>query len=156
MSADLISHVVAGHHMRLFLAGDRKAAVSSIVSSCFGWTDTGRWGQVTAKGIGLHAGVGGELIEFVTWAEVTAAIQRGARPELVEAFRAADALWQAHLRAPDRPFRPDMTDTERAAAEAHSAAYGRATRALRDATAAIIAAGYADAPVQGDLFEVGA
>lgn len=155
MTADLVCRAVAGHHMRAFLAGDRKAAVSAIVSSCAGWTQDGGWGQVSAKGVTLTAFGGTEPLAFVTWAEVTAAIQRGARPELVADFDAAWALWTAWVKAGGYggfPFRKDMDDAERAAAVAHQQAYGEATRAMRVAADAIITAGYAEELVQLDLF----
>lgn len=158
MTADLLTHAVAPHHLRLFLAGDRKAAVSAIVSSCAGWTQDGAWGQVSVKGIGLYPFTGDRDVPlaFVTWREVGEAIDRGARPELIEAFRAADALWAEWVAAGGYgayPHHRDLTDAERAAVNAHQDAFAEASRALRAATAAIIAAGYADAPVQGDLFE---
>ncbi len=161
----LVKRAVAGQHMRAFLAGDRKSAVSAIVSSQAGWSDDGGYGQVSPKGVGLFSRATGshdptKAQLFVTWAEVAAAIERGSRPELVEAFTAASTLWTAWCQAGGygaHPYRNDMDEAEHAAADAHREAYGRATRAVREATEAIIDAGYADAPsgpVQGDLLEL--
>ena len=141
----LVKRAVAPHEMRAFLRGDRKAAVSSIVSSQRGWSEDEGWGQVTAKGVGVFAHLAdtrdpNAALLFVTWSEVAYVIWQGSWPELIADFDAASALWTAWCEA-DRGttgWRRDMDEAELAAWRAHSDAYSVATRAMGAATEAII------------------